>query len=175
MSKYSLKRQYANLGELRKSYPDVPIMALTATANPTCINDIIHQLKLQEPVRLVQSFNRSNLSYTVREKKGSPSKQITEDLKTRYQNQCGVIYCRTKKACEDLSAELQSCGIRAAYYHAGMPPDERQRAAADWQAGRALVVVATVCLMFYALYSLNSSSTCRLRLEWASIKLMVSR
>jgi bloom syndrome protein len=123
-------------------------MALTATANPTCINDIIHQLKLQEPVRLVQSFNRSNLRYTIREKKGSPSKQITEDLKTRYHNQCGVIYCRTKKACEDLSAELQSCGIRAAYYHAGMPADERQRAAADWQAGRVLVVVATVRWMF---------------------------
>lgn len=136
--------QYANLGDLRVNYPGVPIMALTATANQTTIQDIIVQLKLRDPVKLVQSFNRPNLRYTVREKKSKFVDQIASDLLERFRNQSGVIYCRAKVTCENIAGQLKKRGIRATYYHAGLSSEERARAASDWMQGQVSVVVATV-------------------------------
>lgn len=139
------REAYAALGELRQRYPNVPIMALTATANQTTIRDIISQLKLKNPVQLVQSFNRPNLHYIVHEKKGSKiSDTIAEAIQARFRGQSGVIYCRAKMTCENLSKALSQKGIRATYYHAGLSPDDRQQAASEWLEGRVSVVCATI-------------------------------
>lgn len=138
------ERKYASLGELRDSYPDVPIIALTATANRTTVNDIITQLKLREVVQLTQSFNRPNLTYTVIEKKPGFKNEIVHALESRFRKQSGVIYCRARQTCESFSQFLNSKGIRAAYYHAGMEPDDRKKSAHDWMEGRVKVIVATV-------------------------------
>ncbi|RXW24247.1 hypothetical protein EST38_g1628 [Candolleomyces aberdarensis] len=136
---------YASLGELRDLYPDVPIIALTATANQTTVNDIITQLKLHnDVVRLTQSFNRPNLSYTVIEKKSGFKNEIVDALGNRFRNQSGVIYCRARQTCESFAQFLRDKGIRAGHYHAGMEPDDRKQASDDWMEGRVKVIVATI-------------------------------
>jgi len=138
--------KYAGLGELREAYPRVPITALTATANQTTIKDIIHQLKLNNPVKLTQSFNRTNLSYTVLEKKTNYRAELIKFIKS-FRNQCGIVYCNSKQGCEKLAEKLRAEGILANHYHAGMEAEERQLAYQSWIDGRVNVVCATVSLI----------------------------
>ncbi|KAJ2918241.1 hypothetical protein MD484_g2151, partial [Candolleomyces efflorescens] len=136
---------YASLGELRTLYPKVPIIALTATANKTTVNDIITQLKLRpDVVRLIQSFNRPNLTYTVNDKKSGFKNEIAELLQNRFRNQSGVIYCRAKQTCETFAQFLCGKGIQAAHYHAGMEREERKQTADHWMEGRVKIIVATL-------------------------------
>ena len=133
------------MGELRDLYPDVPIIALTATANQTTVNDIITQLKLRDDVvRLTQSFNRPNLTYTVIEKKSGFKNEIVDTIEKKFRRKSGVIYCRARQTCESFAQFLRDKGVQAAHYHAGIPPEERKPIADDWTAGRVKVIVATV-------------------------------
>ncbi|KAF5367500.1 hypothetical protein D9758_003687 [Tetrapyrgos nigripes] len=129
------REAYQCLDSLRDDYPDVPIMALTATANDVMVKDILHRLKLRNPAQFIQSFNRSNLKYTILDKK-----KVVDDIyafiSSKHRNATGVIYCLGRDKCEKVAKQLRDKGLSARHFHAGMPPDEKAQVLGDWEADR---------------------------------------
>ncbi|KHJ36375.1 putative qde3-like protein [Erysiphe necator] len=146
---HDFRKEYIALGRLRKDFPNVPIMALTATATQSVKVDVIHNLGMGNPPVFSQSFNRPNLYYEVRSKKGKKSPELLQEIAqlitNKYRGQTGIIYTLSRKGCEDMTKNLiKDFKIRVSYYHAGMKPEERSRVQRDWQSGRIQVVVATI-------------------------------
>ena len=142
---HDFRPEYSQLGELRDRFPDVPMMALTATADKITRNDIIRQLHLHEPKVFISSFDRPNLSLTV--KRGYTPKEktrfIINFIKAR-PLEAGIIYCLSRASTERLAQELSAQGIRAAAYHAGMKAEERDITQAQFKQDDILVVCATI-------------------------------
>jgi ATP-dependent DNA helicase RecQ len=122
---HDFRPEYRRLAELRDRLPDVPIMALTATATARVQRDILDHLHLRDPAVFVASFNRPNLAYHVRPK-NQPLRQIL-DFITRRREESGIVYCATRATAERLATSLASHGLAALPYHAGL--DARLRAA----------------------------------------------
>jgi len=116
---HDFRPEYVRLGELREIFPDVPMLALTATADEHTREDISERLKLEKAKRFTASFDRPNIRYLVAEKR-QPLTQILQFLEG-WANCSGVIYCLSRKRVEDLAVNLQRHGIRAAAYHAVIP------------------------------------------------------
>lgn len=142
---HDFRPDYKKLRELRENFPKVNIMALTATATPRVRIDILHQLKVANPKWFLSSFNRSNLTYAVKEKKGkSTLKDIASLIQKEFGKDTGIIYCLSRKECEDVAKDLQVYGIAAIPYHAGLNDTERTRAQNLWMNGKVKVVCATI-------------------------------
>ncbi len=139
---HDFRPDYRGLGALRRSMPDVPFIALTATATHRVRDDIVTQLGLQNPQRFVASFNRANLNYEVRPKRNSFG-QLVELLESR-KSQSAIIYCFSRKETEELAADLQGLGLKARPYHAGKDADARRRTQEEFIAGEFPIVVATI-------------------------------
>jgi ATP-dependent DNA helicase RecQ len=122
---HDFRPEYRQLSRLRKALPDVPVIALTATATEQVRLDIVKHLHLRNPQIFVASFNRPNLTYRVLAKDG-PLKQIIEFLRTRA-DESGIVYCATRAATERTAQALVERGYSARPYHAGLGPDERGR------------------------------------------------
>ncbi|KAI8077770.1 P-loop containing nucleoside triphosphate hydrolase protein [Halteromyces radiatus] len=145
---HDFRPDYKLLGNLKNQYPGVPIIALTATANARVQKDLMYNLKIDGCKIFKQSFNRPNLKYEINEKCKRHQDRL-EDIKnfiqTRYRNKCGIIYCSTKKQCEEVAQKLhEGYGIRALHYHAGMTQEERVETQRKWQQNEYPVIVATV-------------------------------
>jgi bloom syndrome protein len=122
-------------------------MALTATANESVINDVMERLDIPNCISLQQSFNRPNLYYEVREKKKKVMliKEIAEFIGTRHANQTGIVYCLSRKECEEVAQALRDeHGLKAQHYHAGMTQAAKKLAQEQWQGGAADIIVSTV-------------------------------
>ena len=147
---HDFRPDYVALGKVRKMFPNVPYMALTATATENVKVDVMHNLGMEGATVYSQSFNRPNLRYAVRAKKGKAkmnefSDEVAELIKSEYRNQCGIIYTLSRKNCEHLAQMLQSKhGISAHHFHANMAVDEKARVQRQWQSGTIKVVVATI-------------------------------
>ena len=142
---HDFRPEYTQLGNLHEMFPNVPIMALTATADKITKADIIEQLHLQEPEIFISSFDRPNLSLDVRRGYSAKEKQRTIlNLIRRHQGESGIIYCLAKKTCEKLAEKLQKEGVSVGVYHAGLPTDERNRVQEDFINDRIQVVCATI-------------------------------
>ena len=142
---HDFRPEYTQLGNLHELFPDVPIMALTATADKITKADIIEQLHLQEPEIFISSFDRPNLSLDVRRGYAAKEKQRTIlNLIRRHRGESGIIYCLAKKTCEKLAEKLQKEGVSVGVYHAGLPTDERNRVQEDFINDRIQVVCATI-------------------------------
>ncbi|KAH7913921.1 P-loop containing nucleoside triphosphate hydrolase protein [Hygrophoropsis aurantiaca] len=139
---------YTELNVLRERYPDVPIMALTATANQSAIQDIINSLSLRDPVCLTQSFNRSNLHYKVCDKPSTKKKSIeavAAYIRSQHHNDTGIVYCFSRNDCEEVALRLrEDYNLPARHYHAGMDPKERELNQVDWLNGKYNIIVATI-------------------------------
>ena len=105
---HDFRPDYKELKFFKREYPDIPMIALTATASEQVRMDIIHNLELKEPVFLKQSFNRTNLYYEVNKKTKNTIFEICDAVKSRFKNQTGIIYCHSKKSCEQTSAQMAS-------------------------------------------------------------------
>lgn len=142
---HDFRPEYSQLGELRDRFPEVPMMALTATADKITRNDIIRQLHLHEPKVFISSFDRPNLSLTV--KRGYTPKEktrfIINFIKAR-PLEAGIIYCLSRASTEKLAQELSAQGIKAAAYHAGMKAEDRDVTQAQFKQDDILVVCATI-------------------------------
>ncbi|KAF4630535.1 hypothetical protein G7Y89_g7601 [Cudoniella acicularis] len=148
---HDFRPDYVALSAMRQRFPKVPLMALTATATEGIIMDVKHNLGMAEKCPVYsQSFNRPNLHYEVRSKKGKgKSKEILDDIvdliKNRYRGQTGIIYTLSRKNCEQMATKLsEEYGIKAYHYHASLQPDEKKAIQDDWQKGVLQVVVATI-------------------------------
>ncbi|KAF8320040.1 ATP-dependent DNA helicase [Clavulina sp. PMI_390] len=139
---------YEKLSRLRKEWwPDVPIMALTATADPKVVGDICFRLGLKDDHLMVKtSVNRPNLRYTVVPK--PPANRLCPAIKTWIQEnhpgQPGIIYSLSRKNCEELAPKLTREGIKAHHYHAGLTQEEKAYVLQQWQNGDLQVIVATI-------------------------------
>ena len=139
---HDFRPEYAALGGLRTHFPSVPLIALTATADPYTRDDIIRVLHLADAPRYVSSFDRPNIRYTVLEKRG-PRDQLARFLAARGE-ESGIVYALSRKRTEELAAGLQQLGLSAAAYHAGLPPAHRQQVQEDFIRDDLKIVVATV-------------------------------
>ncbi len=120
---HDFRPEYRQIAELRKYFPKVPFMALTATATGRVREDIITHLKLHEPKCYVASFNRPNLTYRVLAK-NKPYDQLLDFLRSR-PKESGIVYCMSRKATESVAQRLGEDGVKARPYHAGLTPQER--------------------------------------------------
>jgi ATP-dependent DNA helicase RecQ len=139
---HDFRPEYRELKKLRGQFPDVPIMALTATATKRVRDDIVKQLKLRQPCCYVASFNRPNLTYRV-VPKSSVYEQVRELVRAR-PNESGIVYCASRKSSNALAEKLTNDGIKALPYHAGMEPKERTRNQEAFLRDDARVIAATI-------------------------------
>ena len=139
---HNFRPEYRQLRKVRTIFPDVPIIALTATAMPEVRRDIISQLCLVNPNEFVGSFNRVNLHYSVMEKK-NPLIFLRHYL-GRHRDDSGIIYCMSRAGTEETAAALQKSGFLAAAYHAGLPGHVREEVQNAFLRGDVHVVCATV-------------------------------
>lgn len=136
---------YKQLGQLKVQYPNIPMIALTATANERVKADIVENLNIRGCLTLTQSFNRSNLHYEVRSKSGKVLESIAKFIQEEHAGECGIVYCMSKRACEDTADKLKrDFKIEAHHYHAGMNKDDRLNVQQSWQKGLIKVIVATI-------------------------------
>ncbi|AWH83693.1 RecQ family ATP-dependent DNA helicase [Flavobacterium album] len=137
---HDFRPAYLKIINLRKQLPDVPFLALTASATKRVEEDIIVQLGLKRPVVFKKSFVRENIAYMVFE---------TEDKLHRIRQiltknpEPSIIYVRNRKACHDVSQQLQSLGFKATYYHGGLKEKEKEANMELWIKEKAQVIVAT--------------------------------
>jgi len=151
--------QYLSLTDLRNDYPKTPIIALTATAKHRTVEDIIYLLKMREPVRLTQSFNRPNLFYDVRTKPRNNAtllSQIASWINSHHRDQCGVIFCLSRSMCENVAKDLRDkYALKARHYHASLEDDEKKRTQRAWRRGECRIIVATVGVLLSAGYNFH--------------------
>lgn len=141
---HDFRPDYKMLGEVRRNYPGVPVMALTATATNNVIVDIKHNLDMEGCTVFSQSFNRPNLYYEIRPKEKQPVERIADIINERFPGKTGIVYTLSRKQTENIAKKLTERGIRAEHYHAALQTEEKAQVQRDWQSGRVKVVVATI-------------------------------
>ncbi len=137
---YDFRPSYLKIGEIRDRFPEIPILALTASATEYVCEDIMKNLHFKEPNVLKGDFSRPNLVYALR-KANDKSGLLMEILNSVEGS--AIIYTRTRQGCEDLSKLLKESGYAATYYHGGLPYGERSIRQDEWLTGEVRVMVAT--------------------------------
>jgi ATP-dependent DNA helicase RecQ len=139
---HDFRPEYRQMADLRLRFPEVPMMALTATATERVRADIVAQLGLRDPGIYVASFNRPNLHYTV-EPKARPKERLVRFLRERL-GQAGIVYCGTRRGTEALAEKLRGEGFKAVPYHAGMELRDRARNQEAFLHDRVNIICATI-------------------------------
>jgi ATP-dependent DNA helicase RecQ len=139
---HDFRPEYRRLAELRRAFPTVPFHAYTATATPKVREDIVAQLGLDDPLVLVGTFDRPNLTYRVQPRRDR-TVQIVEAIR-RHPRAAAIVYCISRKDTESVAEDLRKHGIDAAAYHAGLDAARRTKISEGFRRERVDVVVATV-------------------------------
>ena len=140
---HEFRPDYRTLVDLRGLLPGVPFIALTATATEQVRSDVAEQLELTQPREFVASFNRANLTYTVRPKRRRAIDALA-DLLHKHRGESCIVYCFSRKTTEDVAASLSAMGLSALPYHAGLDPALRSETQEKFIRDDALVIVATI-------------------------------
>ncbi|GAA3972894.1 DNA helicase RecQ [Allohahella marinimesophila] len=139
---HDFRQDYLGLGQLKQRFPKVPVIALTATADARTREDIIENLHLQTPERLIGGFDRPNIRYTVAPKQDA-RRQLKQFL-SRHEGEAGVIYCMSRKKTEETATWLSSQGFTALPYHAGLPAATKTKHQQRFLREEAVIIVATI-------------------------------
>ena len=139
---HDFRPEYRQLSALKKYFPDVPVIALTATADRVTRRDILKQIGIEEAQTFVASFDRPNLSLNVLP--GRKRIQQIQSFLTKHNGQAGIIYCLSRKGTETVAASLQKAGFRVEYYHAGLAADKRSRVQDLFLRDDIQIIVATI-------------------------------
>ncbi len=137
---YDFRPSYLTISDLRKTFPEIPILALTATATEKVVEDIQDKLLFREKNVLQKSFRRENLIYLVRDKEDKMG-YLTDTIQKS--KGTGIVYVRSRKKTREIAQMLQQNNIAADYYHAGLAPDLRSHKQDKWMSGEIRVIVAT--------------------------------
>ncbi len=142
---HDFRPEYTQLHRLREFFPDTPVIALTATADKITRRDIALQLQMKEPNVFIASFDRPNISLSVRRAVTGKAKmdEIIRFIHS-HKDEAGIIYCLSRKSTEELSEKLKAVGIPAACYHAGMENSLRDRVQEDFINDRTRIICATI-------------------------------
>ncbi len=140
---HDFRPEYRQLTVLHERWPSVPRVALTATADDVTRADIVERLQLQAAEPFVSSFDRPNIRYTIVEKKDA-TRQLLQFIQQQHEGEAGIVYCQSRKRCEELAATLCGQGISALPCHAGLPADERQRNQDRFLREDGIVMCATI-------------------------------
>ena len=142
---HDFRPEYTQLADIRTTFPDIPVMALTATADKVTKEDILQQLNIPDAQQFISSFNRPNLSLQVcRGYSAADKLKHILALIRLHPHESGIIYCLARKTTEELAAKLQLYGVSTAAYHAMLSPEERNRVQDDFVNDRVQVVCATI-------------------------------
>lgn len=139
---HNFRKEYLQLSKLRNSFPGVPRIALTATADPHTQRDIIRQLELDDAKVFVDSFDRPNISYEIAERSNGRS-QLLRFLK-RHEGESGIVYCLSRNKVEETAAWLNENGITARHYHARLPPEVKAQSQEAFRHEEGICLVATI-------------------------------
>nr|WP_245478893.1 DNA helicase RecQ [Rubrivivax rivuli] len=140
---HDFREEYLGLSALHEQFPGVPRVALTATADSHTRADIVERLQLQEARLFVASFDRPNIRYTIVEK-DEPKKQLLRFIRDEHEGDAGVVYCQSRRRVEETAGWLQTEGINALPYHAGLDAEVRRRHQDRFLREDGIVVVATI-------------------------------
>ena len=142
---HDFRPSYRNLAGLKQRFKGIPVLALTATATPRVKNDIIAQLALQDPLEVRGSFFRPNLQlFAVKKGKGDGVRDMILRQALARRGESGIVYCLSRKAADATAGFLESKGVRAAAYHAGMMPEQRAKTQDKFSRDELDVVCATI-------------------------------
>ncbi|MFT7722274.1 MAG: DNA helicase RecQ [Roseateles sp.] len=141
---HDFRAEYLQLSLLHERFPDVPRIALTATADDLTRADIIERLQLQDARVFISSFDRPNIRYLIVEKNGSPREQLLRFIHDEHEGEAGVVYCQSRRKVEETADWLKSEGINALPYHAGLDADLRRRHQDRFLREEGIVMVATI-------------------------------
>ncbi len=139
---HDFRPEYAQMSLLKRQFPNIPVVALTATADRLTRKDVVDKLELVDPAIFVASFDRPNIYLDVRPGQQRLD-QIVDFIKSR-PDQSGIIYCLSRKTTEDVAAKLRAQNIQAGHYHAQTPTAERNKIQEAFINDRLQIVVATV-------------------------------
>lgn len=137
---YDFRPSYLNISTIRDLFPDAPVLALTASATPEVADDIMLRLRFRHRNIIRKSFRRENLAYVVRFQENKIDK-LRAALGQTY-GSC-IIYARSRAKTKKIAEELQSWGLSADYYHAGLPSEEKKDKQERWKKGETRIIVAT--------------------------------
>lgn len=142
---HDFRPEYTQLGIIHDRFPDVPVIALTATADKLTKTDIVEKLRLRNPRIFISSFDRPNLSLDVKRGLSAADKlRAIMQVIGRHPHESGIIYCISRRVTESLAEKLKAKGVAVGVYHAGLPIDQRNRVQEDFINDRIDVVVATI-------------------------------
>lgn len=139
---HDFRPEYSKLSILKETFPQVPRIALTATADQKTREEIVEKLLLN-PRKFIASFDRPNIFYRIVDKH-NVKEQVAHFIRTEHPGECGVVYCLARSTCEDVCDFLQERGVRAVFYHAGLTAEERAARLALFQREDDVVMVATI-------------------------------
>ncbi len=140
---HDFRPDYLRLGALAEEWPDVPRIALTATATPETHREITERLHLGRAMHFVSSFDRPNIRYRI-EAKGQVRQQLTSFVKDQHAGEAGIVYALSRRKVEQTAGWLRDAGVDAVAYHAGLPAAERLAAQTRFLREDGVVVVATI-------------------------------
>lgn len=140
---HEFRRDYTRLGELKDMFPNVPVIALTATADSKTRADIVQQLRLNNPNTFVSSFDRPNIKYSILERTDELD-QLTDFIKSNHAHDTGIVYCLSRDKVERVAEALKKKGFPAVPYHAGLTSDLRTKNQELFNKEDRIIVVATI-------------------------------
>jgi ATP-dependent DNA helicase RecQ len=140
---HEFRPDYRELSSLKQLFPSTPLIALTATADEKVRKDIVDQLKLENPLELVSSFDRPNIKYQISPREKGVD-QLVKFINGSHEKECGIVYCQTRNKVESVAQKLSSLGFNAHAYHAGLADEERARVQGLFESSDDIIIVATI-------------------------------
>ena len=140
---HDFRPEYRSLSLLHESFPDVPRMALTATADALTRQDMVERLNLEDAREFISSFDRPNIRYSIVEKT-DPTRQLLRFIETEHAGEAGIVYCQSRKRVEEIADMLQDAGLKAMAYHAGLDASVRQQRQDRFLRDDGMIMVATI-------------------------------